>query len=362
MTVGMKALVTGSNGLIGANLVRELIGRGHRVRAFLRKTSDRRSLQNLPVEIVSGDILDLDSLCDAARGCDVVFHAAALFSYSGTTAAELERLAIEGTVNAVKAAHRGGVQRVVLTSSSVVMGSSNRPLVRNEEDRLDDEEPVPYIRAKELQERAAVNHADELGVDLVMVCPTVTVGPHDYRLGPSNGIIISYLNDISKATYPGGCNIVSARDVAKGHLLAAQKGNPGERYLLGSENLGWFAIHSMVAELCGVSGPGWQANHTVSLLAATAWELASKLTGTPPLTTRNQARMVGKYYWYAHEKAARLGYRPRPARTALAEAIAWLSASPHLSRQTRATLRLSREVFQAKKRLEIDEARVRASA
>jgi dihydroflavonol-4-reductase len=358
----MKALVTGSNGLIGANLIRVLIAGGHRVRAFLRVTSDRRSLQDLPVEIVSGDVLDLDSLCNAARGCDVVFHAAALFSYSGTSAVELERLAVEGTVNAIKAAHTQRVKRVVLTSSSVLMGSSNRPLVHNEEDRLDEQENVPYIRAKELQERAAVNQADALGVEMVTVCPTVTVGPHDYRLGPSNGIIVSYLDDVSKATYPGGCNIVSARDVAKGHLLAAQKGISGERYLLGSENLRWPVIHSLIAELCGIPGPGWEANHTVSLLAATAWEFASKLTRTAPLTTRSQARMVGRYYWYEHQKAARLGYRPRPARAALAEAIAWLSASAHISRQTRATLRLSREVFQAKKKLEADEARLRAGA
>jgi dihydroflavonol-4-reductase len=356
----MKALVTGSNGLIGAHLVRELIRGGHHVRAFLRKTSDRRSLQGLPVETVSGDVLDLNSLCDAARGCNVVFHAAAIFSYSGTSTAALERLAIEGTVNAIKAARSQGVQRVVLTSSSAVMGSSNRPLVRNEEDRLDDQETVPYIRAKELQERAAVHHADKLGVELVMACPTVTVGSHGYHLGPSNGIIVSYLDDISKATYPGGCNIVSARDVAKGHLLAAQKGISGERYLLGSENLHWSSIHNTISELCGVPGPNWEANHTVSLLAATAWEFASKLTRTPPLTTRNQARMVGRYYWYEHQKAAELGYRPQPARTALAEAIAWLSASPHISRQTRITLRLSREVFQAKKTLEMDEARMRA--
>jgi dihydroflavonol-4-reductase len=356
----MRALVTGSNGLIGANLVRELIRGGHHVRAFLRKTSDRRSLQKLPVEVVSGDVLELDSLCDATRGCDVVFHAAAIFSYSGTSAATLERLAIQGTANAIKAAHSEGVRRVVLTSSSVVMGSSNRPLVRNEQDRLDDQETVPYIRAKELQERAAVNHADKLDVELILVCPTVTVGPHSYHLGPSNGIILSYLNDISKATYPGGCNIVSARDIAKGHLLAAQKGKPGERYLLGSENLRWSSIHSMISELCGTPGPSWEANHTISLLAATACEFASKLTRTPLLTTRNQALMVGRYYWYEHKKAAQLGYRPRPARVALAEAIAWLSASAHISRQTRVTLRLSREVFQAKKALEIDEARIRA--
>ena len=353
----MKALVTGANGLIGANLVRELIRGGHKVRAFLRTTSDRRSLAYLPVEIVAGDVLDLDSLYDATRGCDVLFHAAAVFSYSETSAA-LERLAIEGTVNAIKAAHSHGVRRIVLTSSSVVLGSSNRPLVRNEEDRMDDRETVPYIRSKGLQERAAIDHADKLGIDLVTVCPTVTVGPHGYRLGPSNGIIVSYLNDISRATYPGGCNIVSARDVAKGHVLAAQKGIAGQRYVLAAENLRWSSIHHMISELCGVSGPNWEANHTVSLLAAAAWEFASKLARTSPLTTRDQARMVGRYYWYEHEKAAQLGYRPRSARDALAEAIAWLSASHHISRQTRTTLRLSPEVYQAKKALEVDEARI----
>jgi dihydroflavonol-4-reductase len=354
----MEALVTGANGLIGANLVRELIRGSHKVRAFLRTSSDRRSLQSLPIKIVAGDVLELDSLHAAARGCDVLFHAAAEFSYAQTSAA-LERLAVEGTVNAIKAAHSQGIRRVVLTSSSVVLGSSNRPLVRNEEDRMNDSETVPYIRSKALQERAAMDHADKLGVDLVTVCPTVTIGPHGYRLGPSNGIIVSYLNDVSRATYPGGCNIVSARDVARGHMLAAKNGRAGERYVLAAENLSWSSIHRIISELCGVSGPNWQANHTVSLLTAAVFELASKLARTSPLITRHQARMVGRYYWYAHKKAAQLGYRPRPARDALAEAIAWLSSSPHVSRQTRASLRLSREVYQARKALEADEARLR---
>ena len=351
----MKALVTGANGLIGANLVRELIRAGNQVRALVRPTSDMRSLQGLDVEIIHGDVLDLDSLISATQGCDMVFHTAAIFSYWGDPVA-LENLAVQGTHNIIEAAHQSGISRVIITSSSVVFGSSNRPLVRNEQDCVDDQESAHYIFTKESQERAAFEHADQLGIELVAVCPTMSVGPHGYRLGPSNGVIVSYLSDALRATFPGGCNIVSVKDVARGHLLAAERGIAGERYCLGSENLQWSEIHKMISELCGVSEPSWQANHTISYLAATAHELAARLTRKPPLTTRTQARMVGRYYWYEHKKAAELGYVPRPARRALAEAVSWLSISPHISRQVRTTLRLSREVYQARKGMEMEEA------
>ena len=355
----MKAIVTGANGLIGSNVVRALLRAGHRVRAFVRPTSDCHSLNGLPVEIYRGDVLDPESLQIATRNCDVLFHAAAIFSYENAVASELEALAVDGTINAIEAAHLSNVRRVVLTSSSVIFGSSNRPLVRNEQDKPDEANNVPYIAAKQLQEQAALTHAERLGVKLVVVCPTLTVGPHGYKLGPSNGAIVSYLSDPSKATFPGGCNIVSVRDVAQGHVLVARRGRPGEKYLLGSENLQWSSIHRTISELSGTAGPSWQANHTTAMLVATATELLCSLTRTQPLTTRIQARMVGRYYWYEHKKAQELGYRPRPARAALAEAIAWLSANSQISRQIRTTLRLSREVFEARQSLERDEAALR---
>ena len=239
----------------------------------------------------------------------------------------------------------------MFTSSSVVLGSSARPLVRDESFELDDSESAPYVIAKALQERHAFEHAAAVGAELVAVCPTMTVGPHGYRLGPSNGLIVAYLDDATRATFPGGCNIVAASDVARGHILAAEKGLPGERYLLGSENLTWAEIHRIVAELCGIDGPLWQTNHVASYLAATWYELGARLSGRTPLTTRAQARMVGRYYWYDHARIGALGYRPRPARQALAEAIAWLAASPHVPRRMRATMRLSREVYAARKAL-----------
>jgi dihydroflavonol-4-reductase len=269
----------------------------------------------------------------------------------------LESTAVAGTSNVLDAARLARIGRVVLTSSSVVLGSSPVPAGRGEEAGLADatDEP-PYIRAKIEQDRAAFARAAELGIELVAVCPTMSVGPHAASLGPSNAIIVTYLGDPFGMTYPGGCNIVAVRDVADGHLLAGEKGRPGERYILGAENLDWAAIHGTIAELAGISGPRITANHTGCYVAALGEEILARLGGRAPTTTRVQARMVGRYYWYYHGKAAGIGYAPRPARPALAEAIAWLAASPHLSREVRAKLLLSREVYEARRELAREES------
>jgi dihydroflavonol-4-reductase len=345
----VKALVTGANGLIGANLVRALLAAGHEARAFVRATSDLRSLSGLDVETVYGDVLEPETIVAAADGCDVLFHAATVFAYWGHTPDELENVAVNGGLNVVDAAKRAGVRRLVLTSSSVVLGSSARPAPpRDERSEMREKNAPPYVISKVEQERAAFARAEALGLELIAVCPTMSVGAHDYRLSPSNAVIMTYLKDPFKLTYPGGCNIVSALDVARGHVLLAERGTPGERYLLGSENLEWPDIHRAISELCGVPGPFFFTNHTGSYLAAVANEAVSLITRKPPQTTRAQARMVGRYYWYRHDKAAALGFDPRPARQALAEAISWLTTSPHVSRELRSTLKLSREVYEAR--------------
>jgi len=346
----MHTLVTGANGLIGANLVRELIANGHKVRVFVRRSSNLKSLEGLEVETAYGDVLDIESLVQAAKGCDVVFHTAAVFSYWGNASGELENIAVDGTLNVIGAAKQAGVKRVVFTSSSVVMGSDTRPIIRDETFDLDEKDPPPYAQAKVSQEQAAFECAAAAGVNLIAVCPTMSIGPHGYRLGPSNGVIISYLDDKFKNTFSGGCNIVSVHDIAKGHVIAAEKGMPGERYILGSENLEWREIHKMISDLCGIPGPLVHINHTNSYLVAAGHELAARLTGKPTLSTREQAKMVGRYYWYDHSKIAKLGYSPRPARLALAEAISWLAASEHVSRATRTTLKLSREVYAVRRK------------
>jgi dihydroflavonol-4-reductase len=341
----MKALVTGANGLVGSNLIRELLGQGHEVRGMVRATSDLRSVAGQPVELIEGDVRDAGALERAADGCEVMFHAAAVFAYWGYSEAELERITVDGTRNALLAARAAGVRRVVLTSSSVVCGSSTRPTERDEEYSLHDRDPPFYFLAKARQEQHACALAHRIGMELVAVCPTMTVGPHDYRLVPSNKAIISYLEDPFRITFPGGCNIVHVQDIARGHILAAQRGAPGCRYLLGGENIEWSLLHRTVAELCGVAAPAMLATHTAAYLGACAMEAAALLTGSAPAGTRAEAKTLGRYYWYRHDRAAILGYAPRPARQALAEAIAWLLGSPHVSPSLRSRLRPGHEVL-----------------
>lgn len=356
----MKALVTGANGLIGANLLRELLREGLTPTGLVRPTADLSSIGALPMELRTGDVLAPESLAPAMAGQDVVFHTAVAFSYWGQEPAEMARTAIEGSLNILTAAAQAGVKRVVMTSSSVTLGASYRPEIRDEAfSAHDDPDESPYVLAKIAQEREALAAARRLGVEIIFACPTMSVGPFGASLGPSNSILTSYLADPLRMTWAGGCNIVSVRDVAAGHILLARHGAAGERYVLGAENLNWADIHAMVADLAGVGAPQTTASAVACYGLAAAEEFRARLTGKTPLATRAQARMVGRYYWYDHGRVGALGYRPRPAREALAEALAWLSPSRHISRETRTGMRLAAEVHAARRATALDETGLR---
>src|SRR5262249_12054831 len=153
-------------------------------------------------------------------------------------------------------------------SSSVVFGHSLAPRVRSEMTLLPsaDGEP-PYVAAKLAQDRLAGEIARELGLSLVIACPTVSIGPRSPALGPSNGLIVTYLRDPWRMPSPGGCNLVSAMDVGRAHVALAKRGEPGRHYLLGGENLHWYEVHRMISELCGIRGPTGLATHAACLLA-----------------------------------------------------------------------------------------------
>jgi len=343
-----KALVTGATGIVGAHIVRALIGAGHQVRVLVRPGRDRRSLGGLHVETCEGDVLDAPSVRAAVAGCQWVFHAAAVFSYGGMTAEALMDLAVSGTRNVLQAAKHEGLARAVVTSSSVTLGSTATGQVLDEDAVFAEAEPAAYTRSKVKQEQAAFDAGAALGLDVIAVCPTLVMGAHDYRLGPSNANIVNYLNDPLRSTFLGGCNVVSARDVGEAHLLAVRHGCAGHRYVAGGENLRWEAFHRLLSDLAGTFGPSLMLNHTAAYLAAAAAEAAARLAGRQPPVTRDEARMACRYYWYSHARLGALGYAPRPARQVLAEGLAWVLERRHVSDAVIARLRMAPEVAAAR--------------
>jgi dihydroflavonol-4-reductase len=323
---------------------------GHDVRALVRDAG--RSVVPDGVPVTVADLLDTTAdIAAACADCDVVFHAAAHFAYGGVSPGVLHDTAVVGTERVLRACARTGVGRVVVTSSSVVFGYSRDGSEIDERAGLaDGEGESPYVAAKIAQHRCALDLGERLGLDVRMACPTMTLGPSGARLGPSNGLIVAYLMDPLRCTYPGGCNLVSVRDVASGHVLIAERGVAGESYLLGSANMTWREIHTVIAELAGVAAPRLELTHSLAYLAATADEIRASMAHRVALSTREQAEMVGRSYWYSHAKATGIGYSPMPARDALIETISWLAASQHVTRETRINMRLADEVYQFRTR------------
>ena len=342
----MKIAVIGASGLIGGHVVRGGVARGHDMVAVGRATP-AGSLAGLDVPFRIADVLGPpEPLVEGIADADVVVHCAANFSYGGDGGA-IHLLATQGTEAVLRAAHEAGVRRVVVTSSSVVFGYSlDREPVDEARGLADSADQPAYVVAKIEQDRLALDLAGRLGLEVVLACPTMSVGGHATTLGPSNALITDYLADPTRTSFQGGCNIVSVRDVGVAHILLAERGTPGSHYLLGAENLLWTEIHAMIGVLAGVGGPHSAIGPGTARLITHLSEAWSVLSGARTSQTTEQAGMLGRYYWYRHERAAELGYAPMPAAAALIEAVSWLAASPHVPRAVRSGMRLADVVQQ----------------
>jgi len=345
----MKAVVTGANGFIGHHVVRTLLHEGVEVRAMVRPTSQIENLAGLPVELVQGDILQPDTLPPCFDGCDWCFHVAGVFRYGSKDPKSLINQACDGVENVIRAARKASIDRVILTSSSVVLGTAANKKPVHERNTPTGHDFLPYEASKKQQLDWAFRVAKQQRIDLRAVGPTLTIGPDDPGPTESTRMVLNYLKDPWKSTWLGGCNLVSVADVARAHFLVAERGEPGQFYLAGSDNLEWRIVHQMISELCGISGPYLTAWHASSYAASLAQEVWSTLASKTPSATREQAKMVGRYYWYDSSRLMTLGYQPMKARDALSIALEWLVRSPHLPGSIRSSLPLSDAIYEKRK-------------
>ncbi|MBI3292324.1 MAG: NAD-dependent epimerase/dehydratase family protein, partial [Elusimicrobia bacterium] len=264
MTSIQRAFVTGGTGFVGANVVRALLKAGVAVRALARPSSNRRSLEGLPVEVVEGDLLDALVLRKLVQGCDTVFHVAADYRLWVPDPAVMVATNVQGTDNVLRAASEAGVGRVVYTSSVAAVG---RPLNGGMGDETIDPFPQqligPYKRSKFEAERVAHQWATQ-GLPVVIVNPSTPIGPYDVKPTPTGKMIVDFINRRMPAYVDTGLNFVDVDDVAVGHLLAAHKGRVGERYILGHQNLTLLEFCTVLSELTNLSRPRWKIPYPVA--------------------------------------------------------------------------------------------------
>lgn len=323
----MDALVTGGTGFVGANVVRALLAAGATVRVLVRPASERRAVAGLPVELVEGDLTDPASLRRAARGIQTVFHVAADYRLWVPDATALLRANVDGTRAVLEAAADAGARRIVHTSSVGALGLPRDGRPGDEETPVSLRDMVgPYKASKFLAETVARDLARR-GAPVVIVNPSAPVGPWDVKPTPTGQMIVDFLRGRMFGTLDTGLNLVHVRDVAHGHLLAAERGRVGERYILGHANHSLREIFHLLGALTDRRPPRLRIPYAVAWTAAAAMEGVARVTRRPPRASLTAVRMARKRMYFSAAKAVReLGLPQTAVREALHDAVAWFRA------------------------------------
>lgn len=316
-------LVTGATGHIGNVLVRKLLGRGEKVRAYLLPNESREPIQNLDIETVEGDVLNMDSLFESLRGIRGVFHLAGIISIMPGPDPIVRRVNVEGTRNVLKAARAAGVKRVVYTSSI-------HAIQRVEDGVIDESIPYDmnnpygaYDRSK-AEATLEVLEAAKEGLDAVVACPTGVIGPHDYR-GSMMGAVIHDAAAAKPAFYVDGAyDFVDVRDVAEGLIKAAEKGKRGESYILSGSKISVRYLLETVREITGRQFPQFKVPFDLAKFAACFTPMYYRLAHATPRFTPYSLEVLKSNSNISHAKATReLGYRPRSIYESISDTVKW---------------------------------------
>jgi dihydroflavonol-4-reductase len=318
-----RVFLTGGTGFVGGHVARKLLAAGYAVRALVRRPPEPGSpaAQGLAgCEVVTGDLERSGELVGALRGCRYLVHVAALYSFAPTDRDRLWRTNVLGTVGILEAARLAGVERAVVTSSSAAVGPARgRPAT--EEDWADGEQGSAYHVSKLAQERAAL--AAQLPV--VTLLPTAPVGSGDWKPTPTGRLVLDFVRGRMPVRPPaGGLNLVPVEDVARAHVVALEHGRPGQRYLLGAQNLTLDRVWELLAPLAGRRLPRWRIPYPAALGLAWVDELRCRLTGGVPAVPLEGVRMSRHLMYVSSGRAEReLGWRPGSVAAALERAVAW---------------------------------------
>jgi len=325
----MLAFVTGATGFLGSHVARALAEQGAELRLLVRSSSNRKNLEGLNAETVAGDLRDSASIEKAMSGCDTVFHVAADYRLWVTDPNEMYRSNVEGTRAVLQAALTNGVQRIVHTSSVATVGFTA------DGEPADEDSPVSladmighYKRSKFLAEQEAVEAARS-GMHIVVVNPTTPVGERDVKPTPTGRIVVDFLKRKFPAYVETGLNLVDVRECARGHVMALEKGRPGERYILGGENLTLKQILDQLAAITGLPSPSLKLPYVFAYATGFVDEaITGRLLKREPRATVDSVRMGKKKMFASSAKAQReLGWKTVPVEAALRRAVEWFRAN-----------------------------------
>jgi len=325
----MKCFVTGATGFLGSHVARQLLNQGASLRLLVRRSSRIDNIDDLPAERMVGDLRDLQSLKRGMTGCEFVFHVAADYRLWALNGQELYQSNVDGTRNILQAARDSGVRRVVYTSTVATMGFGNNGRMTDEATPVAMSNMIgDYKRSKFMAEQLVIETARN-GQDVVVVNPTTPIGERDIKPTPTGRIVVDFLKRRFPAYVDTGLNLVDVKDCAQGHLLAMEKAVPGERYILGGENLTLKHILDKLAAITGLPSPSIRLPYAVAYATGVVDTFVTgKIRKHEPRVTLDSVRMGRKKMFVTSAKAQReLGWNPGPVDGALRRAVDWFRAN-----------------------------------
>ena len=322
----MKTLITGATGFVGAAVLRELLKKGHKVKALVRQSSILDNLKNLDVETVKGDLKDRDSLKECLKDCKYLFHVAADYRLWVPRPQEIYQNNVVGTENLMEEALNSEIEKIVYTSSVAVLGKPINGDIANENTPVNVSQMIGhYKKSKFLAEEKVKELYKTSKLPVVIVNPAAPVGPRDIKPTPTGKMVLDAAMKKIPAYLDTGLNIVHVDDVAKGHMQAFNKGKLGERYILGGENLTLKEMLEIISILCGNKPPKIRLPRKPLYPIGYVFEIFARLFNIKnPMLTVDMIRMAEKKMFFSSEKAKKeLNYKYKSAKNALKDAIQW---------------------------------------